>query len=75
MADWAFQSTNVAINNLLWTVKDLYKEALTKDVRKQGSVLSFVWLGIWAKVIHIAGEDNSAWAHTSFSVSLCFSNC
>ena len=75
VAGWAFPSTTVANDNLLWTVEDLHKKALTKHMRKQGSVLSFVWLGIWAKVIHITGKDNSARAHTSFSVSRSFNNC
>lgn len=75
VADRAFRSTTVANDNLLWTVNSLHEDALTKDVRKQGLVLSFVRPGIWAKVIHVSREDNSVWVHKSFSVFLWFNKC
>lgn len=54
VADWTLPRTTVANVNLLWTVKGLYKEALTKDMRKQRLVVSCLWLGVCAKVILIA---------------------
>lgn len=53
VADWTLPRTTVANVNLLWTVKGPYKEALTKDMRKQCSVMSCLWLGDCAKVILI----------------------
>lgn len=43
VADWALPSATVANVNLLWTFKGPYKETLTKDMRKQCSVVSCLW--------------------------------
>lgn len=43
VADGTLPRTTVANDNLLWTLKGLCEEALTKDTRKQCSVVSGLW--------------------------------
>lgn len=54
VADSTLPRTTAANVNSLCTVKGLYKEALTKEMRKQCSVVSCLWLGVCVMAILIA---------------------